>query len=225
MRPRAATIPRTMKRVSPEFLAIPVVLIGLGILFAIFWAGNGSTGRWIVVGLLFLAGIVGFLVLLFRRPRGDAISGELAPFDGGAAPLSDGVHRVLVVAGGAPSPRDLERIAETAAGQPTAAYVVAPAVSSRVSRWTGDEQAYGDAQANLESTVNSLSSLGVEANGHLGPHDPLQAADDGLREFPADEIVFVWSARDETDWLEQGVADAARTRYGLPVRAIAEVNR
>lgn len=213
-----------MKRVQPEFLAIPVVLVGLGILFAIFWAGNGGAARWIAVGLLFLAGIVGFLVLLFRRPRGDAISGELAPFAGGAAPISDGVHRVLVVAGGVPSRPDLEQIA-AAAGQPAAAYVVAPPLSSRVSRWTGDEQAYGDAQANLESTVEALTGLGVEADGHLGPHDPLQAADDGLREFPADEIVFVWSARNETDWLEQGVADTARTRYGLPVRAFAEVDR
>jgi hypothetical protein len=210
---------------SPEFLAIPVVLVGLGILFATFWAGNGSGGRWIVVGLLFLAGIVSFLVVLLRRPRGDVISGELAPFDGGASPISDGVHRVLLVAGGAPSAADLEQIAAARAGQPTAAYVVAPAVSSQVGRWTGDEQAYGDAQANLESTVKALSGLGVEADGHLGPHDPLQAADDGLREFPADEIVFVWSSQDETAWLEQGVADTARTRYRLPVRAFAEVGR
>jgi hypothetical protein len=214
-----------VKRVSPEFLAIPVVLVGLGILFAIFWAGNGGAGRWIVVGLLFLAGIVGLLALLFRRPRGDAPFGELAPFNGAASPISDGVHRVLVVAGGAPSSGDLEQIAGAAAGQPTAAYVVAPAISSRVTRWTGDERACGDAQANLESTVRSLSGLGMDANGHLGPHDPLQAADDGLREFPADEIVFVWNARDETDWLEQGVAETARTRYGIPVRAFAEADR
>jgi hypothetical protein len=213
-----------MKRVSAEFLAVPVGLIGLGILFAIFWAGNGGAARWIVVGLLFLAGIVGFMALLFHRPRGDAISGELAPFHGGASPVADGVHRVLVVAGGSPSPRDLEQIA-AAAGENTAAYVVAPAVSSRVSRWTGDEQAYGGAQANLESTVKTPSDLGVEADGHLGPHGPLQAADDGLREFPADEIVFVWSARAETDRLEQGGADTARTRYGLLVRAFAEVDR
>jgi hypothetical protein len=210
---------------SPEFLAIPVVLIGLGIIFAIFWAAHGGAGAWIVVGLLLLAGILSLPVLVFRRPRGAATGGGLEPFDAAATPISDGVHRVLVVADGACSSEDLEKIASAAPGRPAAAYVVAPAVSSRVSRWTGDEQAYSEAEANLESTVEALSKLGVEANGRLGPHDPLQAADDGLREFPADEIVFIASGREDANWLEQGVLDAARARYGLPVRALAEDDR
>jgi len=40
-----------------------------------------------------------------------------------------------------------------------------------------------------------------------------------LREFPADEVVFVTGGGDG-NWLEQGVVDVARARYDLPVTHI-----
>ena len=49
----------------------------------------------------------------------------------------------------------------------------------------------------------------------------MQAADDGLRDFPAHEIVFVTKPGTDTDWLEKGVVEAARKRYPLPVSHIA----
>jgi hypothetical protein len=49
----------------------------------------------------------------------------------------------------------------------------------------------------------------------------VQAADDGLRAFPADEIVFALHGGDDTDWVERGVVELARARYAVPVRELA----
>ena len=64
-------------------------------------------------------------------------------------------------------------------------FVIAPAIGSRreSARWTADEHAYQDAAAHLDATLRALGELEVDATGRVGSHDPLQAADDGLREF------------------------------------------
>ena len=97
---------------------------------------------------------------------------------------------------------------------------MAPALGSRVARWTSDEKAYAEASDRLAAAVQSLERGGVKATGHVGSHDPLQAADDGLREFHADEVIFVTGAEDDANWLEEGVVDSARSRYGVPVSHI-----
>jgi nucleotide-binding universal stress UspA family protein len=98
--------------------------------------------------------------------------------------------------------------------------VIAPALGSRTARWTGDDHAYRDAEEHLEVTLEALDELRVEARGHVGAHDPLQAVEDGLREFPADEIVLAVHPAGRTNWLEEGVADDARSRYPCPVRVV-----
>ena len=92
-----------------------------------------------------------------------------------------------------------------------------PPCSSRVARLTGDEEAYAHARESADATVRALTDLGYEARGHVELSDPLQATDEGLREFPADEIVFVLGGGDKTQWLEQGIVDLARGRYPVPV--------
>ena len=72
----------------------------------------------------------------------------------------------------------------------------------------------------LEATLQALAALHIEASGHVGSHDPLQAADEGLREFDPDEIVFAVHPEDDANWLERGVVEAARARYPLPVTAL-----
>jgi len=99
--------------------------------------------------------------------------------------------------------------------------VIAPAIGSRLARWTGDESAHADARQHLDDTVTALARAGVTARGETGADDPLQAADDGLREFAANEIVFVTKPGTDTDWVEEGVVDAARGRYPVPVTHIA----
>ena len=69
--------------------------------------------------------------------------------------------------------------------------------------------------------MTALARAGITARGQTGADDPLQAADDGLREFAADEIVFVTKPGTNTDWVEKGVVEAARERYPVPVSHIA----
>jgi hypothetical protein len=104
-----------------------------------------------------------------------------------------------------------------AAGRPLEVLVVAPALGSRLSHWTGDDHAREEAAANLEATVSRLAAAGVAARGEVGSDDPIQAADDALREFPADEIVFATQPEGAANWKERGVVETARSRYQLPV--------
>ena len=62
-----------------------------------------------------------------------------------------------------------------------------------------------------------LAEMGVSARGAIGDGDPLQALEDALREFPADEIVVSTHPPGRSHWLEQGVVEQARLRYDVPV--------
>jgi hypothetical protein len=207
------------KRHMPEFIAIPLVVVVLGVLFVVMFASDAGVGAWLLVGAVLLALVVVVAVIAMRRPRGVAAAGDPGPFTGGRPSLDDDVHRVLLVVDGACTADELAGVLRTGEGR-TEVFAVAPAVSSRTARWTGDEDAYSQAEQQLAATVEALAGLGVAATGHIGPHDPLQATDDGLREFPADEVVFVLRADDCTGWLENGVVEAARARYSIGVREL-----
>ena len=101
------------------------------------------------------------------------------------------------------------------------AFVIAPALSSRLDRWTGDQAASDRAETELEGTLEALRGMGIEAQGHVGAHDPLQAAIDGLREFPADEIILVAQTGSDANWLEEGLVETLRSRTSVPVSHIA----
>ena len=212
-----------MKRAMPEFAAIPITLVGIGLLFVILFAFHAGLAAWVAVGAVLLAGIVVFSIYALRRPRGLLPEKTPAPFDEAAPAVDDGVHRVLAVINAVDAP-ELDALASGHDG-PTAVHVVTPAVSSRVARWTGDEQAYRDAEARLDAAVQALRRVGCRVDGHVGAHDPLQATDEALREFPADEIVFVPNGDARTAWLETGVVELARARYDVPVRELGRVVR
>ena len=96
--------------------------------------------------------------------------------------------------------------------------LVCPALNSRVRTWTSDEDpARAEAQERLDASLARLSAAGVSARGEIGDGDPLQALEDALREFPADEIVVSTHPPGRSHWLEQGVVEQARLRYDVPV--------
>jgi len=204
----------------PEFLAIPVVIVVLGLVFLILLVADAGVVAWLVSGAVALIAVVAVAVILMRRPRSPSLSSGAARFEGGAPPLDDGVSRLLLVIDEACSANEIANLTRGRAESASAFFVVAPAVSSRVARWTGDEQAYAQAQERLDATVSAFAKLGFEATGHVGSHDPLQATDEALREFPADEIVLVLHPGNETEWIEQGVPELARGRYSVPVREL-----
>jgi GABA permease len=96
--------------------------------------------------------------------------------------------------------------------------LICPALNSRVRTWTSDEDpARADAQDRLHASLARLATAGVSARGEIGDGDPLQALEDALREFPADEIVVSTHPPGRSHWLEQGVVEQARHRYDVPV--------
>ena len=128
-------------------------------------------------------------------------------------------RRILVIAnetvGGDELRTLLERKAEGVAEE---MLLVCPALNSRVRTWTSDEDpARAEAQSRLDASLARLGEAGVSVRGEIGDGDPLQALEDALREFPADEIVVSTHPPGRSHWLEQGVVEQARLRFDVPV--------
>ena len=54
-------------------------------------------------------------------------------------------------------------------------------------------------------------------DSEVGDTDPVQAIEDALRTFPADELLLVTRPDDDAGWLEEGAAAEAFERFSLPV--------
>lgn len=94
--------------------------------------------------------------------------------------------------------------------------VLAPATNRPLAEWLSDlDEARFDAQRRLALSVGTLAAAGVEATGHVGDPDPVQAVEDELRTYPARELVLVSGA----DAPEEALAEIER-RLPLPVRRI-----
>ena len=62
-----------------------------------------------------------------------------------------------------------------------------------------------------------LREDGIQAQGEVGDGDPLQAMEDALRTFGADEIVISTHPEGRSNWLERNVVGAARERFDVPI--------
>ena len=197
-----------------EFSAVPVVVVVLAIVFA------GAIGLWlgpwaalaVTVGVALVA-IAALIVWSTRRePLGDAPQ---------VTPIEDGRYRILVVADERCATASFaEELRSHAGGRPLSIFIMAPALQSRAGRLAGDQQGYDDATRRLNEIVAGFKRGDTEADGEVGPSDPLQAADDGLRQFAANEIVFVTHPEGQGNWLESGVVTKAKSRYFQPVEHI-----
>jgi hypothetical protein len=200
-----------------ELAAIPIVLALLGVLFAVMLLAELGTWGWVLFGVACVVALVLVVVLLARRPR-HASDLDAPSTAARRAAEPDGTYRVVVVCDDScTSSAFVEQIVSRAAGRPLEVFVAAPALGSRLSRWTGDDSARNDAGEHLDATLQALEAVGVRARGEIGAQDPIRAADDALREFPADELVFATHPDAEVNWLEEDVFEVARTRYDVPV--------
>jgi hypothetical protein len=96
--------------------------------------------------------------------------------------------------------------------------VVAPALNTPLRTWVSDEDpARAAAEQRLQTSVARLRDGGVEVRGEVGDSDPLQAIEDGLRTFGADEVILSTHPEGRSNWLERGVVEAARTRFAVPI--------
>jgi len=96
--------------------------------------------------------------------------------------------------------------------------VVAPALNSRMKHYTSDTDEAAEAAAGrLDEALAYLAGAGVRANGSVGDADPLQAIQDAVSGFPADEIVISTFPAEDSHWLEKDLLERAQDATGLPV--------
>ena len=96
--------------------------------------------------------------------------------------------------------------------------VVCPALTSAVRHWASDvDGGRARAQRRLDESLSLLRDAGIDAQGEIGDDDPLQAIEDALRTFGADEIVVATHPEESATWLERHVVERARERFALPI--------
>jgi hypothetical protein len=132
---------------------------------------------------------------------------------------SEGRPRILVVANETVEGEELlAELRRLVAGRSADVHVVCPALNSKLRHWTSDEDgARVAAQARLERSLERLRAAGLAASGEVGDADPVQAIEDSLRVFGADDIVLATHPPGRSHWLERGVVDAVRDRFVVPV--------
>jgi hypothetical protein len=95
--------------------------------------------------------------------------------------------------------------------------VLAPALNTPLATWASDVgRSRLDAQRTLVLTIGALAAANVEARGKVGDPDPLQAVEDTLRDFAADEVI-VALGEGEGSAETRRLADELRRRLDLPV--------
>src|SRR4051812_5093557 len=131
-------------------------------------------------------------------------------------------RRILLVAGDAADADSLPRTMHARARGAAQVLVIAPALNSRLRRWTSDEDgARAAAEARLLRCLTRLRQHGVQAEGIVGDADPLQAVADTLPAFRADELVIATGSEPGARRLHRAVVERARMRFDLPVVHVA----
>jgi hypothetical protein len=194
-----------------EAEAYHFLLLSVGYFAAIVLAAL-AIGAW--AGLIvFLALTAAALVYVARARRAEPPRTIISR--GGAAD----VHRILVIAnetvGGGPLREEIHRRSEDKEEE---VLVICPALNSPLKHWASDEDgARAEAQERLNASLGRLRQLGIDAKGEIGDAEPLQAIEDALRLFGADEIIISTHPEGRSHWLEKGIVSAARERFAVPI--------
>jgi hypothetical protein len=128
-------------------------------------------------------------------------------------------RRILVIANETVGGETLRNtIRERSAGSRAQILVVSPALNSPLKHWVSDDdEARKAAQDRLDRSLARLREAGIEARGEIGDGEPLQAIEDALRTFGADEIIISTHPEGRSNWLEKGVVSGARERFAVPI--------
>jgi hypothetical protein len=190
--------------------AFRLVLLSVGYFALIVIAA--AIDRW--VGLaVFLALTLGAILWIVRARREPPV--RTAPVRRSAP----GERRILVIANETVGGETLrEEIRRRAEGYDERVRVICPTLLSRVRYIASDsDAARAKAQERLDHSLSSLREVGVNCEGEVGEADPLQAIEDALRTFGADEIIISTHPEGRSLWLERGVVAAARARFDVPI--------
>ncbi len=179
---------------------LPLIVAGIVVPIVLgFWLGGPAAG--VAIGALAAAALL--VIAARQRPRGPI----------GRLPEDGRRHILLVVTRPVDDPAAVRRLLAAASlhgAEEGEVRVLAPARIGFLDRWASDvEGARRRAQENLVTTVAALAKAGVVAEARVGDEDVVQAVEDQLQSFDADEVVLV------SDEGEEGkAAEAAATGAG-----------
>jgi hypothetical protein len=127
--------------------------------------------------------------------------------------------KLLVVATAPVEPGPLREVVREHGGDQAEIRVVAPASDVSPLQWlANDEDAAREKAAGVASeAAQTVEPEASRTKAEVGDTDPVQAIEDALRTFPADEVLVVTRSDDDASWLEQDSVEAARERFGVPV--------
>jgi hypothetical protein len=112
-----------------------------------------------------------------------------------------------------------EEVREHAGGEEVEIHVVAPAAELSRLQWlaSDEDEARAEARRVAQETSDAVEQTGRVEEAEIGDPDPVQAIEDALRTFPADELIIVTRSGEDASWLEQGSLEEARERFQLPI--------
>jgi hypothetical protein len=189
-----------------RFLIASIVYFGAIVIAAV------AGGKWagIIVFILLSAAVVAWWLHARRDEK---------PIQTRPRPHAEGERRILVIANETVGGHTLRSmILERSLDVREEVLVVTPALNSPLKTWVSDEDgARAAAQERLDDSLAKLADAGVQARGEVGDGDPLQAIEDALRTFGADEIIISTHPEGRSNWLERGVVENARERFAVPI--------
>jgi hypothetical protein len=190
-----------------RFTVVVAVLVAPVALAAIVF--SSGVGLAVAGGLLFGIAFTLFVLRRDEEPKRTSVRRR----------AGDGTSRILVVANETLSGRALrEEIQRRASGDDTAVFIVCPALNTKLKHWTSDDDAARSAaHARLQAMLDALDRDGFRATGDIGDDDPVQALEDGLRVFGADEVIVSTHPPGRSNWLERDVVHRARERFDVPI--------
>jgi hypothetical protein len=181
--------------VTPWKLPLIVATITVPIVAAFLLGGPGVG---MAVGAL--AAVTILVIAARQRPRGPI----------GAPSATDARrHLLVVVTRPVEEPAAVEAIAREARADGGSAdvLVLAPASIGFLDRWASDVAgARRQAQVKLVATVAALAKAGIAAEARVGDEDLVQAVEDQLQSYPADEVLMV-SSRSDDEHSEQAATE------------------
>jgi hypothetical protein len=194
-----------------EAEAYRLLLLTVGYVALIVVASSIAT--WL--GVVVFVGLSAAAAWLWLRSRSnEPVARESIP-----SASAEDERRILVVANETVGGEELLAILQgKAESVRERVLVVCPALNSQVRHWASDEDgARAAAQHRLDASLARLRGLGIQAEGEVGDGDPLQAIEDALRTFGADEIVISTHPEGRSNWLERNVVGSARERFDVPI--------
>ena len=198
-------------QLKPWLLPIFVICVAVPIVAAFMFGGPGA-------GLAAGAVAAATILVIAARARYDE------PIEVGASP-GDKFTLLVVLTAPLEDPSLAGAIAEIAwagagatgtdHGVEPEVLLLAPATHKPVAHWLSDlGPARFEAQRRLAISLGALATAHLDARGEVGDSDPVQALEDTLRTFPAQEVVFVGGPE------YAGEIEEVRRRLDRPVRQL-----